>query len=85
MTMIALMMKAATTSESSMNFYQTTWRNILEDSHLHLHGRLFSLRFPRLHFNVYLQVSVVSRVESYPMLRKTMQCSSINTQANLHA
>jgi hypothetical protein len=32
---IALMMGAANTSETSINFYQTTRRNIPEDSHLH--------------------------------------------------
>jgi hypothetical protein len=31
---IALMMEAANTSETLVNFYQTTRRNILEDSHL---------------------------------------------------
>jgi hypothetical protein len=30
---IALMMEAVITSETSVNFYQTTWRNIPEDSH----------------------------------------------------
>jgi hypothetical protein len=29
---IALMMQAASTSETSPNFFQTTWRNISEDS-----------------------------------------------------
>jgi hypothetical protein len=38
---IALMMKAAGTSETSVNFYQTTQRNIPEDSHL-LHHFLVS-------------------------------------------
>jgi hypothetical protein len=33
--LIALMMEAASTSETSVNFYQTTRRNIPEDSHLH--------------------------------------------------
>jgi hypothetical protein len=28
------MMEAASTSETSVNFYQTTWRNNTEDSHL---------------------------------------------------
>jgi hypothetical protein len=28
------MMKAANTSETSVNFYQTTWRNNQEDSYL---------------------------------------------------
>jgi hypothetical protein len=32
---IALMMDAANTSETSVNFYQTTRRNIPEDCHLH--------------------------------------------------
>jgi hypothetical protein len=32
---IALMMVAASTSETSINFYQTTWHNNPEDSHLH--------------------------------------------------
>jgi hypothetical protein len=31
---IALMMEAVNTSETSVNFYQTTRRNIPEDSHL---------------------------------------------------
>jgi hypothetical protein len=31
------MMEAASTSETSVNFYQTTQRNNLEDSHLHAH------------------------------------------------
>jgi hypothetical protein len=30
------MMEAASTSETSVNFYQTTRRNIPEDSHLHI-------------------------------------------------
>jgi hypothetical protein len=34
--LIALMMEAASTSETSVNFYQTTRRNIPEDSHLHI-------------------------------------------------
>jgi hypothetical protein len=32
---IALLMVAARTSETLMNFYQTTWQNNPEDSHLH--------------------------------------------------
>jgi hypothetical protein len=31
----ALIMEAAIKSEKSVNFYQTAWRNIPEDSHLH--------------------------------------------------
>jgi hypothetical protein len=33
---IALMMEAASTSETSVNFYQTTRRNNPEDSHLNI-------------------------------------------------
>jgi hypothetical protein len=33
---IALMMEAASTSETSVNFYQTTRRNIPGDSHLQI-------------------------------------------------
>jgi hypothetical protein len=37
--LIALMMEAVSTSETSVSFYQTTRRNIAEDSHLHTHRR----------------------------------------------
>jgi hypothetical protein len=37
---IALMMEAASTSETSVNFYQTTRRNNPEDSHLQASGNL---------------------------------------------
>jgi hypothetical protein len=37
--LIALMMEAATTSETSVNFYQTTRPYNPEDSHLHTHRR----------------------------------------------
>jgi hypothetical protein len=33
--LIVLLMEAASTSETSVNFYETTRRNIPEDSHLH--------------------------------------------------
>jgi hypothetical protein len=36
--LVALMMEAASTSEKSVNFYQTTRRNNPEDSHLHTHS-----------------------------------------------
>jgi hypothetical protein len=36
---IALMMEAVSTSQTSANFYQTTRRNIPEDSHLHIRRR----------------------------------------------
>jgi hypothetical protein len=36
---MALMMEAASTYETSVNFYQTTRRNNPEDSHLHSRRR----------------------------------------------
>jgi hypothetical protein len=36
---IALIMEAASTSETSVNFYQTTRRNNPEDSRLHIRRR----------------------------------------------
>jgi hypothetical protein len=35
--MSGLMMEAASTSETSVNFCQTTWSSNPEDSHLHIH------------------------------------------------
>jgi hypothetical protein len=40
---IALMMEVADTSETSVNFYQTTRCNIPEDNHLHSQFTFFSL------------------------------------------
>jgi hypothetical protein len=37
---IALMMEAVSTSEMSVNFYETTRRNIPEDGHLHICNEL---------------------------------------------
>jgi hypothetical protein len=37
--LFVLMMEAASTSETSVNFYHTTWRNFLKDSHLHTRRR----------------------------------------------
>jgi hypothetical protein len=39
LTLIALMMAVASTSETSVNVYQTTWCNNPEDSHLHTRHR----------------------------------------------
>jgi hypothetical protein len=36
---IALMMEAVSTSETSVNFHQTTRRNIPQDSHLHIYDK----------------------------------------------
>jgi hypothetical protein len=36
---IALMMETVSTSETSVSFYQTTWRNVPEDSHLYIRHR----------------------------------------------
>jgi hypothetical protein len=37
--LITLMMEAINTSETSVNFYQTSRRNIPEDCHLHIRRR----------------------------------------------
>jgi hypothetical protein len=37
--LIALMMEAVSTSETSVNFYETAWRNIPEDGNLHTRRR----------------------------------------------
>jgi hypothetical protein len=42
--LITLMMEAASTSETSVNSYNTTRRNTPEDSNLHIH-RLDNLKF----------------------------------------
>jgi hypothetical protein len=46
---IFLMMEAASTSETSVKFYQTARLNIPEDSHLHTYRRE-NLKFHRLVF-----------------------------------
>jgi hypothetical protein len=38
-TLIALMMEVVSTTETSVNFYQTTRRNTPEDSHFHTRRR----------------------------------------------
>jgi hypothetical protein len=38
---ISLMMEAASTSETLVNFYQTTWCDIPEASHLQIHFDFF--------------------------------------------
>jgi hypothetical protein len=37
--LVALMMESASTSKTSVNFYQTTRRNIPEDIHVHTRRR----------------------------------------------
>jgi hypothetical protein len=48
---VALIMESASTSESSVNFYQTTQRNNPENSHLHflleVMGRILKLNTTR--------------------------------------
>jgi hypothetical protein len=36
---VVMMVEAVSTSETSVNFYQTKWRNNPEDSHLHTRRR----------------------------------------------
>jgi hypothetical protein len=53
------MMEAARTSETTVNFYQTTRRYNPEDSHLHTHRRenLQSCLFYVMYFPQYLTIS----------------------------
>jgi hypothetical protein len=48
-----MMMEAASTSETSVNFYQTTWCYNPEDSHLHTH-HCENLKFNLLSLGYYL-------------------------------
>jgi hypothetical protein len=46
------MMEAASTSETSVNLYQTTRRNIPEDSHLHMNPvRILAPYILNIHFS----------------------------------
>jgi hypothetical protein len=58
--LVILMMEAASSSEMSVSFYQTTWHNISEDSHLHAHHcEILNLIFS-CHWMCYL-ISAVER------------------------
>jgi hypothetical protein len=66
---VALMMEAASTPETSVNFYQTIWCNIPEDSHLHTHHHenlnlieiylSFFLHVPKMHYVCNLKVTFI--------------------------
>jgi hypothetical protein len=61
-----LMMEAASTSKTSVNFYQTTRRNNPEDSNLHwlsvfIRATLGSLRFVNLHRHAHTFVNILFR------------------------
>jgi hypothetical protein len=59
------MMEAARTSETLVNFYQTTWRYNPEDSHLRTHRRE--------NLNSYLiNLSAVSEISAFTMLDQTL-------------
>jgi hypothetical protein len=52
-----LKMEVMRSSETSANFYQTTWRNIPEDNNLHKHG-CQNLKFLSLFMNRYYSPSL---------------------------
>jgi hypothetical protein len=54
--MMALMMEAASTSETSVKFYQTTRRYSPEDSHLHTRRRE-NLKIVQIWYCFYCQIS----------------------------
>jgi hypothetical protein len=43
MTLVTLMMETVSASETSVNFYETTRRNVPEDRHLHLKAKVVIL------------------------------------------
>jgi hypothetical protein len=49
-----LIIKAASTSETSVNFYQTTRRNTPENTHLHTHNMKFSITIRTTHLSIVL-------------------------------
>jgi hypothetical protein len=66
--LIALMMEAAGTSETSVNFYQTKQRNIPEDSYLHTRRRenlkspqVYAIQMQRMPINTKLNIPLNSR------------------------
>jgi hypothetical protein len=66
------MTETANTSETSVNFYKTTQRNIQQDSHLHLHNMMsenmrITLRF--IHFTGLLK-DVLSTASVYSEERR---------------
>jgi hypothetical protein len=73
--LIALMMEAASTSETLVNFYQTTWRYNPEDSHLRTHHRENLKSY--LHFIIYslsfvvLLCGCVKDIHAYPHAAET--------------
>jgi hypothetical protein len=69
--LIALMLEAASTSETSVNFYQTTRRNNPKDSHLHTHCRE-NLKSHKIteHGKASYYISKRQQPELYPQLAK---------------
>jgi hypothetical protein len=66
---IALMMEAASTSETLVNFYQTSRCNSPEDSHLHTHRRE--------NLKSYLLAQLIANPKAVLPLRRR-DCDSIN-------
>jgi hypothetical protein len=73
--MIALMMEAASTSETSVNFHQTTRRNNPEDSHIHTRSRENQKsHFIRLRFRYLLELFVLKLLQ-FIMLNGNISCA----------
>jgi hypothetical protein len=71
--LIALMMEAVSTSETSKNFHQTTRRNIQHDSHLHTRLRE-NLKSQKLLMVLY---SII--INSYSLLVVWVECDDVVT------
>jgi hypothetical protein len=74
--LIALMMEEASTSETSVNFYQTTLFNIPEDSHLHPQFMIFHQNGTKFHTHTKQQVTMHTFAK-FPSLRYVLPLSCI--------
>jgi hypothetical protein len=72
--MITLMMEVVSTSETSVNFYETTWHNILEDSHRY--GHCFLYVSPEYLVQFYLAV-IKSHYAAFPQSSDRSICIAL--------
>jgi hypothetical protein len=71
-------MDAVRTSETPVNFYQTTPSNIPEDSHLQIRGMLFTIQF-----NIFrLPVPFLKTWNKYPLGIMPIQGASVDVHSS---
>jgi hypothetical protein len=71
-------MEAIITSETSVNFYQTTRRNITEDSHLHTRRRENLKSYKTLIFEVNFQFQIVKVFRTFGSVSQCMKKISVH-------